>query len=129
MATRSSIAVKTPEGIRSIYCHYDGYPSNNGTILNENYTNPAKINRLIGLGDISYLSDNVGSRKQDFNNPQPGITLAYGRDRGETDVDAITHPDVESWAEDREGAGCEYGYLWNGNDWEVFDFLEAYSVN
>jgi len=122
MATRSSIAIKTPEGIRSIYCHYDGYPSNNGTILNENYTNPSKINRLIGLGDISYLSDNVGSSKQDFNNPTPGITLAYGRDRGESGVDAITHPDIESWAEDREGAGCEYGYLWENGSWNTFEW-------
>jgi len=122
MATRSSIAIKTPEGIRSIYCHYDGYPSNNGTILNENYTNPTKINRLIGLGDISYLSDNVGSRKQDFNNPQPGITLTYGRDRGESGVDATTHPDVESWADWRKSAGCEYGYLWENGSWNTFEW-------
>ena len=129
MATRSSIAIKTPEGIRSIYCHYDGYPENNGKLLEEFYTNPNKITQLLDLGDISFLSEEVGTEKQDFNNPESGITLAYGRDRGETDVDAITHPDVESWVEAREGAGCEYGYLWNGNAWEVFHFSEAYSVN
>ena len=34
MATRSNIAYKTAEGkIRSVYCHWDGYPAYNGEVL------------------------------------------------------------------------------------------------
>ena len=120
MATRSTIAIKTPEGIRSIYCHYDGYPEYVGKVLAENYTDPVKINQLLDLGDISSLDEDVGVWKQDFNNPTPGITLAYGRDRGETEVEARYHPDVDNWLELRESAGCEYGYLWAGDKWNTF---------
>ena len=43
MATRSTIAMKTPEGkIRAIYCHWDGYPEHNGKMLLDNYQDAAK---------------------------------------------------------------------------------------
>ena len=39
MATRSRIAIEKENGtVESIYCHWDGYPENNGRILVENYT-------------------------------------------------------------------------------------------
>jgi hypothetical protein len=98
----------------------DGYPSNNGTILDECYTDPTKINKLLDLGDISYLAEEVGAEKQDFNDPTPGITLAYGRDRGETGTGAIIHSDVERWTAHRVSSGCEYGYLWEGGNWSMF---------
>ncbi len=37
MATRSRIAVKVRDIYRSIYCHWDGYPSNQFPILTEHY--------------------------------------------------------------------------------------------
>ena len=63
--------------------------------------------------------------------------LAYGRDRGETDVDAKTFEDVKTWVESMASSWCEYFYLWDGRDWLVsngkmdpqgypeFDFLEV----
>ena len=42
MGTRSSIAIKTEDGIKAIYCHWDGYIDNNGRILKEHYQSPAK---------------------------------------------------------------------------------------
>ena len=30
MGTRSSIAIKTEDGIKAIYCHWDGYVDHNG---------------------------------------------------------------------------------------------------
>ena len=63
MATRSTIAMKTPEGkIRAIYCHWDGYIDHNGKILIGNYTDPAKVKALIDLGDISSLREEVGEK-------------------------------------------------------------------
>jgi hypothetical protein len=44
MATRSRIGIELEDGvIESIYCHWDGYPENNGKILLEHYQDPNKI--------------------------------------------------------------------------------------
>ena len=56
MSTRSSIAIKNEDGsIDAIYCHNDGYLTNNGAILYKNYQDPAKVQQLINLGSISSL--------------------------------------------------------------------------
>ena len=56
MSTRSSIAIKHEDGsIDAIYCHNDGYLTNNGVILYKNYQDPAKVQQLINLGSISSL--------------------------------------------------------------------------
>ena len=122
MATRSSIAMKTSYGIRSIYCHHDGYPEGVGFILSQYYQDPAKISKLLDLGDISYLDREIGEQKQDFNNPTLGFTLAYGRDRGEAGTGAIHHSNVERWAGHRVSSGCEYGYLWEDGHWTNFSW-------
>ena len=43
MGTRSAIAMKTEDGIRSIYCHWDGYVDHNGRILKEFYSTDEKV--------------------------------------------------------------------------------------
>lgn len=126
MATRSTIAMKTDEGnFRTIYCHWDGYPSYNGAMLNENYTDPAKIKSLIDLGSISSLREEIGQKHPfDRNYEQPELnltdnwTLAYHRDRGEEwpSVAPMTFADLKDMV---ETAGEEYAYVWNGNDWLV----------
>ena len=114
MATRSTIAVRTPEGtIRSIYCHWDGYPAGVGQTLNVHYNDPTKIEQLISFGDLSSLHAEIGTAN-DFGNPDEGICLFYGRDRGETGIDAVTHDTVDEWIAYRNDQGCEYGYLWTG---------------
>ena len=119
MGTRSNIAYRTPEGrIVSVYCHWDGYVSNNGRILMENYTNSTKIAELVGLGSISSLGAEIG-QKQDFNDRsthKDNWTLAYHRDRGEELVVSI-YNDIPSWIADME----EYAYLWTGMEWLVND--------
>lgn len=66
MSTRSRIGVLNEDGtIRSIYVHWDGYPSNNGKILAEHYRDIRKIQKLIELGDISILGPEIGE-KHDF---------------------------------------------------------------
>lgn len=89
MATRSRIAIekKGVDGtqiVESIYCHWDGYPSNNGKILLEHYQDREKVEKLIALGDISSLAAEVEpSGPHSFENPQDGVVVAYHRDRGE----------------------------------------------
>lgn len=119
MATRSNIAYLTAEGkIRSVYCHWDGYPTHNGEMLRRYYTTQDKVEALIALGSISSLKQEIGE-KQDFNDrstQNDEWTLAYNRDRGE-DLVISEYNDIPSWIDDME----EYAYLWNGREWLVND--------
>ena len=145
MGTRSAIAMKTEDGIRSIYCHWDGYVDHNGRILKEFYSTDEKVKALLDLGDLSSLRQEIGEAHDfDRHYAEPNLEgmfdnwcLAYGRDRGETDVEAKTFDDVKTWVESMANSWCEYFYLWDGRDWIVtngtmdpqgypeFDFLEV----
>lgn len=59
MSTRSLIGKNTAEGIKYIYCHFDGYLSGVGETLKEYYNTDTKIDELISLGSISSLSKNI----------------------------------------------------------------------
>lgn len=127
MATRSTIAKLNPDGtVTSIYCHWDGYPDHNGRILKEHYTDPAKIDALFALGDLSVLEANIGEQVEfdSFMQGSQKQCLAYGRDRGETGTYALPHMDVDGWKALRKDSCCAYGYLWNGSEWETFNFYE-----
>ena len=67
MATRSSISIvseRTENGKgKTIYSHWDGYPSHNGRILLEHYQDPKKIKALNNQGFCIanfIFSDNQG---------------------------------------------------------------------
>ena len=87
MATRSTIALEFADGtVQQIYCHWDGYLSNNGQILLRHYSDPFKLQRLIDLGAVSSLRPEIGE-KQDFDKRETqneNWCLIYGRDRGES---------------------------------------------
>ena len=145
MGTRSSIAIKTEDGIKAIYCHWDGYVDHNGKILKEFYNTTDKVNELIALGDLSSLRQEIGD-KQNFDakfTDEPELPMsenwcmAYGRDRGEKDTEAQTFETIAEWVEAEAERWCEYFYLFDGQDWIVsngkkdasgnfeFDFLEV----
>jgi len=96
MATRSRIGIVKENGtVESIYCHWDGYPENNGQLLLDNY-DYEMAQDLIELGDISSLSST------------PDRTEAYCRDRGEELTEARVDESMDAFFEsDIE----EYGYL------------------
>ena len=123
MATRSRIGMEQPNGeVRSIYCHWDGYPEGVGATLKEHYTNPEKVEALIALGDISVLGRfvdvNIPGVVHTFDKPAPCVTVAYHRDRGEefraprvdSSVEAFSRSDIE-----------EYGYVFTqSGEWKTF---------
>lgn len=131
MATRSTIAYRTPEGrIVAVYCHWDGYPSNNGRILQENYQQALKIAQLISLGDISSLGREIGVKhafsrldtdmtSEEFEAKYGEMTTFYGRDRGETGTEPRVFNDIPEWVREMAHSGAEYSYLWNGTEWLV----------
>lgn len=100
MSTRSAIIERLPDGTyRGIYCHFDGYEEGVGHKLRDHYQDPAKVSRLLDLGNISALYERVepvGSHSYDC--PEKGTTIAYHRDRGEEHriATGATVADVES---------------------------------
>jgi hypothetical protein len=119
MATRSTISMELPDGtVRSIYCHWDGYPSNNGKILLNHYSNREKISKLLDLGSLSCLGDEIGEQhnfdKHSDNEESRNWCLAYGRDRGENDVESkVTTKELIADSQ-------EYNYLYTlGDEWIV----------
>jgi len=123
MATRSNIAYKTPEGkIRSVYCHWDGYPAHNGEMLRRYYSDPDKVQALVELGQISVLKPRVYPTTMDhtFDTPEEDITIFYGRDRGESNVGYQEYDDFAQYVDNGE----EYMYFFDGKDWLVNDHQE-----
>ena len=110
MGTRSHIGKKFQDGtIKYIYCHFDGYPEHNGAILKEHYIDEAKVDALLELGDLSILGEEIGEQ-QDFNNistHNDEWCLAYGRDRGETNIQAKTAQTLIDMI------GQAYHYVWD----------------
>ena len=127
MATRSTIALEFADGsVGQVYCHWDGYLENNGKILLENYTDPFKLQKLIDTGDLSSLAPEIGE-KHDFDNPVKGVCTFYGRDRGETGVDARYFKDFADYKKNHQCEEFEYILRTDGK-WYVksyhFDYVE-----
>lgn len=109
MATRSRIGILNTDGtVTSIYCHWDGYPSHNGRILRESYTNEARVRALLAPGNLSSLQKYIGT-KHDFDARLGHECTYYGRDRGDTGVMAKT-TDFETFVGD---LAEEYQYLFD----------------
>ena len=68
MSTNSRIGILIPSSdptssidsaqIRSIYCHWDGYPSHMGLTLHQNYGTVDLVNELLDRGDASLIELN-----------------------------------------------------------------------
>lgn len=114
MGTRSNIAIQEKDGsIRAIYCHFDGYLAHNGKMLFEYYSTASKIRKLIDLGSISILAPKIGT-KTNFDSPKEGQVVAYGRDRGEEDVEADEYTDIDAYIKSFDGVGwIEYIYVFD----------------
>lgn len=59
MSTRSYILLQDGDVLKGIYCHNDGYLSHNGVILQKAYQDLDKVKKLISLGDLSALGENL----------------------------------------------------------------------
>jgi hypothetical protein len=112
MGTRSNIGIIHEDNtVTMIYCHWDGYPSNNGRILLDHYMDLEKIQQLMDLGSLSSLKEEIGEKHDFESRDHENWCMAYGRDRGETDVSAIEYSSKEEALQNME----EYLYLWDKN--------------
>ena len=121
MATRSTITLSTEKGYKSIYCHWDGHPSNNGKILLEHYDTEDKVKELIALGSLSTLDKKTApdeGDKHSFCHPAKNVTVAYHRDRGEGSKPSITHYEA-LYSVYEEGE--EYNYMFEDGEWYLLN--------
>ena len=114
MATRSVIAKLDDRGIQAIYCHNDGYLSNNGKILDQHYQNEVKVDNLIAQGDASSLKDTIED------------TIFYHRDRGEDNKEAVNLNNETKLLEHAfESCDAEVVYMFAYGSWYVYDNSNA----
>lgn len=134
MSTRSAIGWYDPtlKTGMSVYCHWDGYPSGVGRTLLDYYNDESRVKSLVSLGDLSYVERYLSqeeysssyfvksdARPHSFDYPWPHVTVAYGRDRGEDNVDAHVWNYVDSVTDLLSSMEKRY-------DWS--EFLYVYDV-
>ena len=131
MSTRSGVGLLMPDGtIKAIYVHWDGYVSGGvGETLASHYTERAKIEKLIALGDLSSLGAEVDpdpAFPHNWKHPQKNVTVAYHRDRNDPLEPAIDVKDKESFPEVVASCyGADYAYLFEDGCWLVCDLSRS----
>lgn len=136
MGTRSRIGVMHGDKVKSVYCHWDGYLSHNGRLLQDHYDS-AKANNLVALGDLSSLGRVIGEAHpfSPHTNEldklayeaakEAGYCTFYARDRGETDTEFQVAHTFEEFFEQCDGCSAEYYYIMKDGVWYVGDTYNA----
>ena len=123
MSTRSMILKEQEDGsYLGIYCHSDGYLTHNGAMLIDHYNSREMVDKLISLGDLSYLAPKIEPNENEthtFEKPQKGVCIFYGRDRGESETQAtdvtLEELNTDPW--------IEYTYVFRLDDkWRYFEY-------
>lgn len=110
MATRSLIGIKLDNIVKTIYCHWDGYPEGAGQTLVDHYNTPAAIFDLLELGDVSTLGET------------PAKCVAYHRDRN-SPYEMVEARDVDpnELMEVASDYSADYVYIYNDeNEWDCY---------
>ena len=116
MGTRSTIALEFADGtVSQVYCHWDGYLSNNGKILSTSYMDPFKVRALVDLGGFSSLKDSV----------EDTALEAYTQ-RGD-DLDVERYQNADEYFDTCSGE--EYDYLLRNVEGKAVWFVRCYASN
>lgn len=116
MGTRSHIGFKFKSGaIISSYCSGDSFPSKNGPILLNHFTNPQKALQLAMLGNFDYLKPEIKPARNRAHNEkkhQEGVILAWHRDCG-MDLEVFGAPNETVWKDEFKQSMMNYVYLYD----------------
>jgi len=114
MGTRSTIALEFADGtVKQVYCHWDGYLSNNGKILQAHYMDPFKVKELVERGGMSSLESDVDG-------------CSFYTERGE-EISVNEYKDIaEYFAECQQE---EYDYILRNVDGVATWFVRCYATN
>lgn len=116
MSTRAIIAaLQFNETFQASYLHWDGDSA--GAVLDEHYDTQAKVDALLALGNLSALAERLDREPNEaphsFDNPIPGVCIAYGRDRGETGEESMQVGCLEALRTMASDVDAEYLYVWH----------------
>jgi len=115
MSTRSLICIQKENEIDTKYCHYDGYPSNNGVLLFENYKEEHEVEEL--LVNDEYISS-LGATVED---------TAYGGEQQNTSYSREDNIQLfleEDLINDADNCWADYIYLFKNGEWYVAECYE-----
>ena len=124
MATRARIGIENADGsITTSYHHWDGYPAGLGFNLISHWDDADKLREAISLGDASNWGKRIAPvGEHRFGNPEDGVNVYYGRDRGENNVGPVSFDNYDDFADNWNMAGEEYAYvLRRDGTWTMID--------
>jgi hypothetical protein len=124
MSTNAGIALRSGETFQTIYCHWDGYPSNMLPILREHYNSTELAAKLISYGDASYIAAKLEpdpSRPHTFESfqSQEDVCLFYHRDRGDSWHQC--QPSCYTGRELFSQPAFDYIYIFEDGQWNAYD--------
>jgi phosphoribosyl-AMP cyclohydrolase len=106
MGTRSRVGIMHGDVVKSVYCHYDGYLSCTGQILQQHYDS-VKTNRLVRRGDNSGIHEEIEDMNF-YNEHDEDKELAW----------QVAHS-LEEYIEQTHNCGGEYYYVMKDGVWYV----------
>lgn len=110
MSTNSRIGYKLNDSeVKYIYCHWDGYTTWNGVMLNECYNTPEKVKELIDKGNVSSLGTKITN-----------TNFYQGKDEEAT---------KEFLVEFKKDAYYHYLYDMETKEWSVFHNNKEFKLN
>jgi len=124
MSTRAQVAIEMKDGsIQSIYNHSGGYIHGGlGEMLAKHYQDREKVEKLISMGSASYITEEIGEEKNDFDKRDLNCSCFYHRDRDEELVIGKYLSKVEWELDFQNDIMIEWCYLFTQEDkWEVYN--------
>ena len=103
MGTRSRVGIMHGDIVKSVYCHYDGYLSCTGQILQEHYDS-VKTNQLVARGDNSGIKEELDE-------------MSFYADRGEDNVSWQVAHSLKEYIKQTNACSGEYYYVMKAGVW------------
>ena len=113
MGTRSRVAVMHGNVCKSVYCHYDGYLSYTGEILNRHYDSTL-ANALVSRGDNSGVKETLEEMNFYSDCGEEGVLLKQEPERALSWQ--VSHT-FEEFLEQVDGCCAEYYYVMRDGVW------------
>ena len=133
MGTRSRVGVMHGTVCKSVYCHYDGYLSYTGEILNKHYDS-SMANALVARGDnsgvketledMNFYEDREESAEDRALIAASGIELEEVNEFLKSTPWEVAHS-FEEFLDQVEGSGCEYYYVMRDGVWYAGSVYDA----
>jgi len=109
MSTSARIAKREDDGtVRSVYCHFDGYPSYVGKLLRHHYTDSEIVDIMMNFGNFRALAEHVSD-----------ISF-YITESSPMDERAMRHASTGDFLEYGSKSASEYLYLFDQNRWRCW---------